>query len=279
MRRAEVAQQSRLRWVVPALLLLAGAASAAAAAERWWPDCRPGELASPACTLAQDHRFDYVVPSAPWEPLGSAAEYAGAGHLALALAFAVMAWGRPLRFVLPLGVTLALATGTMGVTTLLSGLWDRPVAPTVGGVAQLVWALAGPPVVLVLCAALTPASRRRGGLATGALLALATPIPGYLLAATFNGSHDTPAWSGAVEAAALVLATDAGMAAWRGWTPENRPVGRDSEGCTRASAGNSASWPGFGGGHAGEGQETRPVGRELPRGETLDPTPRRAAGR
>ena len=235
MRRAEVAQQSRLRWVVPPLLLLAGAASAAAAAERWWPACRPGELASPACTLAQDHRFDYVVPSAPWEPLGSAAEYAAAGYLLLALAFAFMGFGRPRRLVLPLGATVALATGTIGVTTLLSGLWDRPVAPTVGGVAQLVWALAGPPVVLLLCAALTPASRRRRGLATGALLALATPIPGYLLASMVNSSHDTPAWSGAVEAVALVLAAAAGMAAWRG-----------------VDAGKPASWPGFGGVHAGE---------------------------
>ena len=219
------------------MLLLAGGLWAAAAAERWWPACRPGELTSTACGLVQDHRFDYVVPSAPWEPIGRTAEYAGAGYLALALAFAALAWGRPRRFALPLAATVALATATVGVTTLLSGLQDRPVAPSFGGLGLLVWALAGPFVVVALCTTPTRAGRRArgavGGLLTGTALALATPIPGYLLAPTFLGSYDTPAWGGGVEVVALALA-----AAGAAWTAVRSAPGQgDREGGVAGAGG------------------------------------------
>ena len=60
-----------LRWAPPLLLVLAAGLWAAAAFERWWPACRPGQLASQGCVLLQDHRYDYVAPSAPWEPVGA----------------------------------------------------------------------------------------------------------------------------------------------------------------------------------------------------------------
>ncbi|MEO6414346.1 MAG: hypothetical protein ABIO48_17285 [Pedococcus sp.] len=202
------------RWVLPLVLALAGGLWAAAAVERWWPACRPGERGSLACTLIQDHRFDYVAPSAPWVPVGSAAQYAGAGYLALAVAFAVMAAGRPRPVGLPLGSVLALVTAVVGMVTVASGVLERPVAPAIGVVAMAVWGLAGPLLILGLCA-LRVRPRRGPDPAwfTTAFLVLATPIPGFLFTPTFgHGSYDTASWDGMLGAIMLVLAGGAALA-------------------------------------------------------------------
>ena len=201
------------RWVLPLMLALAGGLWAAAAMERWWPACRPGELGSVACSLIQDHRFDYVAPSAPWVPVGSAAQYAGAGYLALAVAFAVMAAGRPRAVVIPLGSVLAVSTAGVGVVTLASGVVERPVAPTAGVVAMSGWGLAGPLLILGLCALRTrPGRGPDPAWFMAAFLLLATPIPGFLFTPTFgHGSYDTVSWDGMLGAIMLVLAGGAAL--------------------------------------------------------------------
>jgi len=225
-----------LRWAPPLLLVLAAGLWAAAALERWWPACRPGQLASQGCVLLQDHRYDYVAPSAPWEPVGRAAEYAGAGHLLLAAALVCLAVGRARWVALMAGVPAA-ATAGVGVAALTSGAVGRPVGQGVGVVALLVWALAGPPLVVAVCAA----RRRRGaqavsGWVTGALLALATPVPDYLLTPSFGEiPYDTPVWSGVVGAVALLLAAGSSAVA-AGWSGprkgdgEGRVAGTAAEG-------------------------------------------------
>jgi hypothetical protein len=79
-------------------------------------------------------------------------------------------------------------------------------------VAMGVWGLAGPFLVLGLCALRV---RRRSGpdpaWFMAGFLVLATPIPGFLLTPTFgHGSYDTVSWDGALGAIALVLAGGCG---------------------------------------------------------------------
>src|SRR5688572_7641692 len=85
-----------MRWhvraVVAALLVCAGALCVAAAAQRWWPACKPGDFDAVACIERQDHLYDYVAPTAPWVPIGDAAQFAGVALVLLALGLALLPW-------------------------------------------------------------------------------------------------------------------------------------------------------------------------------------------
>ena len=121
----------------------------------------------------------------PVRPLGArrvGGAYAGAGYLALALAFAVMA-GRHPRAVLPLGSALALSTAAVGVVTLAergrraAGRTDRRGGgPGRRGLSpDRSWSSVCAP------SASRPGRGRTRSWCHGmAFLVLATPIPGFL---------------------------------------------------------------------------------------------------
>src|SRR5688572_32324946 len=105
----------------------------AASWQRWAGACPWGDVDGALCTIRQDHLYDFVVPTAPWEPVGDAAQLAGWSLLVLALAYVLLPWaphrppaGRRLRSAL---VGAVLALGAVGVATLRSGLAGSVVPP------------------------------------------------------------------------------------------------------------------------------------------------------
>ena len=74
------------------LLVTSGALMYAASWQRWAGVCPWGDDDGARCSVRQDHRYDFVAPSAPWEPVGEAAQLAGWSLLVLALAFALLPW-------------------------------------------------------------------------------------------------------------------------------------------------------------------------------------------
>ena len=172
-------------------LVCSGVLLYAASWQRWATGpCGDGGTAS-ACELRQDHRFDFLPPADPWEPVGRAAELGGLSLLVLALAVPVLPWalaGRRPGVVTAVAVVAAeAALVSVAVGAVRSGL-DGAVRPTLlGEWSVTAW-------VLVLPAVLVRLSVAAHGWARGAAIALVLGTP---LVAAFSyapGPYDAQPW-------------------------------------------------------------------------------------
>ncbi|HET6563114.1 MAG TPA: hypothetical protein VFG72_14670 [Marmoricola sp.] len=195
-----------LRAAVAALLGLSGALMYAGSWQRWAGACSWGEVEGGGCDLLQDHRYDFVAPSAPWEPVGDAAQLAGWSLLVLALAFVLLPWAftgrRPGVFAAAAVVGAALALVAVGAATLRSGLTGSVVHPFASDLALFVWFLV-PPILLIRWAV---TARGWAARAAAVWLVLASP-----LVAAFSyaiGPYDSQPWW---EAISGMLTATAGL--------------------------------------------------------------------
>ncbi|MET0789266.1 MAG: hypothetical protein ABWY33_08490 [Cellulomonas sp.] len=185
-----------LRVVVGVLLGVSGALMCAASWQRWGGACPwVGGVDDTLCALRQDHLYDFLAPTLPWEPVGAAAQLAGWSLLVLALAFGPLPWAllgrRPgiVSAVALLGAVLA--TGAVGVATVRSGLTGGVVEPVVADLTLFVWALV-PPALLVRFAVAVRGWPR----VAAVLLILATPLVASVSYAI--GPFDAQPWWEAV---------------------------------------------------------------------------------
>jgi hypothetical protein len=204
----------RVTRVLTALLLVASAAlSFAAAWQRWGGVCRfGGDVDDPTCSPWQDHRFDALWPSEPWQPIGSMAQLLGLATVLLAVALVLVptALGRRLtawqRVSLVIG---SLCLLLLGSTTLASGIAGHAVELP-GATAFGLVAAFGLPVFIVLALFTRGAQGSRAGLRGGLvtwMLVLATPYFQVVLAPLAGGSsYDTSPWSEAVTVPFLLVA-------------------------------------------------------------------------
>ncbi|WP_166872734.1 hypothetical protein [Salinibacterium sp. ZJ450] len=168
----------------------------------------------------EDHLFDYSFPSAPWEPIGTAAELFGVGTLLLAFGVLVMPLGvlaetradsrRGLAgFVVVVEVVLAfLVAGSFGVHgahALVSGLTGTP-SPLQHSSALGLVGLVGLIALILLWGRKSQAAAVAcvfliGSTGLGHILAT------YVIAPLIAGiSHDTTPWSETVVAASTAAA-------------------------------------------------------------------------
>jgi hypothetical protein len=184
------------------LLGASGALMYAASWQRWAADCPWGVVEGGSCDVIQDHRYDFIAPSAPWEPVGDAAQLAGWSLLVLALAFVLLPWAlsgrRPGVYSAVALVAAVVATAAVGVATLRSGIVVSPVG---GDLSLLVWFFVPPALVARFAFA------ARGWAVAAALwLFFASP-----LAAAFSyavGPYDARPW---YEGISGVLTATAGL--------------------------------------------------------------------
>jgi hypothetical protein len=180
-----------LRVGVGVLLVASGALLYAGSWQRWARACPWGDGDGAQCTERQDNLYDFVAPSAPWEPVGDAAQLAGWSLVVLALAFVLLPWAltgrRPGVFSAVALVFAVLATAAVGIATLRSGLTGSVVQPTPSDLAGLVWVLV-PPALLVRFAI----DSRGWTLASAAWLVLATPFVAMFSYAV--GPYDARPW-------------------------------------------------------------------------------------
>ena len=198
------------------LFLVAGGLSIAAARLRWGPACGDGFDTAP-CVLIQDHRYDYLLPTEPWDPVPGAAEIAGVSYIVIGLAIALIfaavrsaVWVRMLQALLVLSVLL------LGVTTFLSGRAGVPIEPATAVASWLMplWMVAAPMALVIMFTRWAVGPEDDGLLPALAwalwagLLVLATPFPEYFIASLAVGytSHDTTPWTGAVSGVMVALA-------------------------------------------------------------------------
>ena len=211
-----------VRTATTALLVASGAMSVAAARERWAPAC--GSWEAPACLRVQDHRYDYLSPSAPWTPIGEAAQYAAVAQVLLAAALLVLPTlifrGRPV-------LTLAVGAATsLSVLLVAQHTWDSaqagvPVLSQVVAPATSVWALLWPLAVMVLALLprRTPDRAGRGWRICVVLaLLMASPIPQAFMSI---GPYDAAPWADALGGYLVILA---GCALWPATTRRTRRV-------------------------------------------------------
>lgn len=187
------------------LLGVSGAPMCAASWQRWADACPWGEVEGALCSERQDHLYDFIAPTAPWEPVGEAAQLAGWSLLVLALAFVLLPWALTGR--LP-GVTAAAALvgavgalGVVGVATLRSGLAGSVVQPVPFDLVLCAWLLL-PLGLLVWFAVAT----HGWSLAATVCLILATPSVAAFSYAV--GSYDARPWW---EAISGLLTATAGL--------------------------------------------------------------------
>jgi hypothetical protein len=198
----------------PSLLCASGTLMVLAAARRWWPACPLGGFDDPACLVRQDDAYSFVPPHPDWTPLGDAAEMYGAGvavlGVALVLVPGVLLGTSPGRMLRAGGWLVALGVLVGGVSTFLSGATGAIVAIPGQWVADLLWVL-GLPLLLVaaVAEAMTNEAPRLGwrAAAAGGLL-LSHPIVVFLLAPALllYSSFDATPWTEAVGGWALVVA-------------------------------------------------------------------------
>lgn len=215
--RATAAQHWGAARVVAVVLFLASAALGVRAAWARWAVCFdasatppvPGMPVQEACTLLQDHRYDYSNPAAKgaeqWVPIGDAALLEGLSLLLLGVAVVLAGLAMADRWILrALGGATALPWFVTGVPTLLSGLAGEPVAGPLTVVAQP--ALVVVPVLTFLL--VLPALIRDGG--RGALFWLAMtaaqPLVEHYATLMLASSHDGSPWTGFFRCAAVVVA-------------------------------------------------------------------------
>ncbi|MFN8193074.1 MAG: hypothetical protein U0R80_02195 [Nocardioidaceae bacterium] len=137
-----------VRWWVAASVVTSGVVMVAAAVERWGAVCPPATALgasdlSDACFQRSDHLYDFLAPTEPWAPVGSAATLGGLSLLVLALAVPLLATaltGRRPRALAVVAVAVAeLALVDIGVANLRSGLAGEVVDPAAGGLSFALW--------------------------------------------------------------------------------------------------------------------------------------------
>ena len=182
-----------VRLVAALALMGSGALMYAASWQRWAEACLWWEVqgSTPFCWVVQDHKYDFVVPSDPWTPIGTAAEQAGLSLLILAAALALMPWAltgrRPGPFSALTLVVCVVSVGVIGRTTVRSGLAGEALPVPFEGLTVRVYFL----VVAILLVRLTWAARGWSR-AAGILLVLAMPFPGILIYGI--GPYDANPW-------------------------------------------------------------------------------------
>ncbi len=208
-----------VRVVAGVLLGVSGALMYAASWERWAGACPWGDSDGELCTIRQDHLYDFVAPTARWEPVGDAAQLAGWSLLVLALGLALLPWAltgrRPgiISAVALVGTVLAVVS--VGIATLRSGLTGELVRPFLSDVSLFVYYLV--PLGLLIRFAI---DARGWALAAAIWLVLATP-----LVAAFSyaiGPYDANPWwegiSGALTVIAGMCLLGAAALSGRTWT-------------------------------------------------------------
>ncbi|MGB7981242.1 MAG: hypothetical protein WCF36_10695 [Candidatus Nanopelagicales bacterium] len=181
-----------LRVAVAVLLGLSGALMYAASWQRWAGACAWGQSEGGGCDQVQDHRYDFLPPIDPWEPVGSAAQLAGWSLIVLALIFALLPWALTGEQPSPIAATAvvgsALAMVAVGVAAIRSGATGVVVDPVGSTVALYGWLLV-PPVLLSWW---TVTARGWAAGAGGVLLFLATPFVAAFSYAV--GPYDSQPW-------------------------------------------------------------------------------------
>jgi hypothetical protein len=208
-----------VRVVASALLVGSGVLSIAGAYQRWWPACMPFDFDHPDCVKLQDSLYDYVMPSPPWVPMGTAASLAAVGLLLLGMAMLTMPllMGRRYRLVTwGLCVGMALLPLFAAAGTWLSARAGAPVVLDGHWPAYFIWVWGWPAAlfVLALVSILTVAPRQSAWrLLVFGCLAFSAPLVeffGASLVMLYSPSDTTP-WTGAVTGFALIIA---GIALW-----------------------------------------------------------------
>jgi hypothetical protein len=209
-------------WFVIAGALYLGAAGLqlVAAIERWAVLRATGTRSG---ISIEDHLFDYSYPAAPWESLGSTAQFFGAGVLILASGLLAMARAVPNSngaFQRVLVIMVAVAFSATGAHALISGVVGAPTVLQFLPLRLLLSLVECVGLILLSVRWLKPAWPASvacvfllGNTILGDLLAsvhIAPKIVGYQ-------SHDTTPWTEAVvavttAAAGLVLLIAAGVA-------------------------------------------------------------------
>lgn len=189
----------------------AGALTVAPAWIRWHDTCGPG-LDTEACVIVQDHRFDYLLPSEPWEPIGATPLLIGLAHVLLAVGLTLLfavdrspAWARLLQAVL-VGSVLGVA-----IVTLASAALGHPIGCEWVGIPLLL----SPLIVATLLVeqlAQDVADWVMPGWAWcgwAIVVVLANPLLQFVLTTILLGgyeSYDTPPWDGLLSGAGFVVA-------------------------------------------------------------------------
>ena len=211
-----------LRVGVAMLLGVSGALMCAASWQRWAGVCAWGEVESRLCEMRQDHSYDFIAPSAPWEPVGDAAQLAGWSLLVLALVFVLLPWAlsghRPDLFSAAALVAAVVAMGVVGVHTLRSGFADSVVDPL--GYELVVYAFLLLPFGLLVRFAVEV---RGWPLAAVICLILASPLVAAFSYAV--GSYDARPWW---EAISGLLTASAGLSLLGAAAFSNRPRTHES---------------------------------------------------
>ena len=204
------------------LLLTAAGLHVLAAWQRWGGSCSLGGDESAECMRRSDHLYDAVLPSDPWQPIGTIAELLGLAMLMIAVALALVpaALGRRTTgFTRPVLGLAVLIEASVGAITLVAGIAGRPVVelPTAAPVF-LVYFLALP--ILIGMALLIPdgddrPAGLRGGL-VGWMLICTTPLIQFMVGVNVAGDFvDTFPWYEAMVVPFLVVAAVAILARGR----------------------------------------------------------------
>lgn len=140
-----------IRAMAAVALLVAGVLLHTASWQRWAGACAfPSGPETDACNVRQDHLYDFLVVADPWQPVGTAAEQAGAALLLVAFALLLAPWALlvvPNPYVTVALVVAALAYAGVGTATLLSGLSGEVIDPLMGNAAFILWFWVPTPVI------------------------------------------------------------------------------------------------------------------------------------
>lgn len=182
-------------------LLLSAVLQVVASLERWVV-ARGGDESTDMSI--EDHRFDYIVPAEPWENVGAAAQWFGAGSLALAAGVVLLGLAGSRSAVRIALVVLAAGPFALaGIHAFASGLLGIPSALVV-----VVSSLLSLGVQVIAVVALGVHTMRESRLRGLALVLVAGSTIAGLLVATFviapmiagYQSYDTTPWSETVVA-------------------------------------------------------------------------------
>ncbi len=140
-----------IRAMAAVALLVAGVLLHTASWQRWAGACAfPSGPETDACNVRQDHLYDFLVVADPWQPVGTAAEQAGAALLLVAFALLLAPWALlvvPSPYLTVALLVAALAYAGVGTATLRSGLSGEVVDPLMGNAAFILWFWVPTPVI------------------------------------------------------------------------------------------------------------------------------------